>query len=273
MSIAEAIHLKSKLVTNPDPCPPRPLTYHERTEHVLPNGGFEMQGILNNLLEYCSKNQMMINGDKTKVMLFNSGRNYDFMPKLNLDGLNNLEVVEKFKLLGVHIRSDLKWFDNTNYITKKGYKRLWILRRLKKLGASGSDLLDIYFKQVRCVLEMAVPAWNPGLTKQEIKQIERVQKAAMYIILGDEYESYSNALETLNCEPLETRRENLCIKFAEKSLKHEKYGKWFRKSSDELSLHNTRASKRKQPNLVPVPYRTDRYRDSPLPYLTRLLNS
>ena len=32
MTIAEAIDLKSKLVTNSDPFP-RPLAYHERTEH------------------------------------------------------------------------------------------------------------------------------------------------------------------------------------------------------------------------------------------------
>ena len=147
------------------------------------------------------------------------------------------------------------------------------LRRLKKLGASGIDLLDVFYKQVQYLLEMAVPAWNPGLTKQEIKQIERVQKTAMYIILGDEYENYSNALETLNCENLETRRENLCLKFAKKALKHEKYCKWFRNDSERSNMHNTRASKRKQTSLVPVPCRTDRYRDSPLPYLTRLLNS
>ena len=25
-----------------------------------------------------------------------------------------LEVVDKFKLLGIHIRSDMKWYDNTD---------------------------------------------------------------------------------------------------------------------------------------------------------------
>ena len=51
---------------------------------------------------------MIVNGNKTKVMLFNSGRKYDFMPRLTLDGQTNLEVVDRFKLLGVHIRNDLK---------------------------------------------------------------------------------------------------------------------------------------------------------------------
>ena len=32
------------------------------------------------------------------------------------------------------------------------------------LGASRMDLLDVYMKQVRSILELAVPAWHPGIT-------------------------------------------------------------------------------------------------------------
>ena len=52
------------------------------------------------------QNKMLINGDKMNVMLFNTGHKYDCMPKLHLGNPLHLEVVEKFKLLGVHIRSD-----------------------------------------------------------------------------------------------------------------------------------------------------------------------
>ena len=157
MAFAEAIQLKKTLVPNPDPYPARPLAYHDRTLHIMPDGGCEMQDQLYKLLDYCRENQMMINGDKTKVMIFNCARKYDFMPKLSFNEITDLEVVEKFKLLGVQIRSDLKWFDNSNYICQKGYERLWMLRRLKGLGANSSELLDVYEKQVRSILEMAVP--------------------------------------------------------------------------------------------------------------------
>ena len=67
---------------------------------------------------------MKINTDKTKVMIFNPSRIYDGTPKLTLSDMGGggeyLEVVEKFKLLGVIIRSDLKWRDNTNYICQNG---------------------------------------------------------------------------------------------------------------------------------------------------------
>ena len=145
-----------------------------------------LQDHLSQLVEYSHRNEMQINESKSKVMIFNTGRKYDAMPKLTLSdtGDNFLEVVEKFKLLGVIIRSDMKWYDNTDYICQKGYQRLWMLRRLKGLGASEDEILDVYEKQVRSVLELAVPVWQPRLTLADRKQIERVQKSAFYIIMG-----------------------------------------------------------------------------------------
>ena len=76
-------------------------------------------------------------------MLFNTARTRDFMPALAMEG-KQIEVVEQLKLLGVQITSDLQWNENTQFITNREYKKLWILRRLKKCGASQSELVDIY---------------------------------------------------------------------------------------------------------------------------------
>ena len=275
MAMAEAVVLKNTLLRNPDPCPPQPFAYHDRTRHIMPEDGCQMQEQINKLLEYCRQNQMLINGDKTKVMLFNTGKKYDFMPRLSIDGRENLEVVEKFKLLGVQLRSDLKWSDNTDFICKKGYERIWMLRRLCGLGATDQEVLDVYLKQIRSVMEMAVPVWEPGLNKQEVKQIERVQKTAFYVILGERYTTYGRALEVLNCDTLQDRRVKLCTNFATKALKHPKYSSWFSWSEPEPTnkAHtNTRRPKEAPTMLKSVPCRTDRFRDSPLPYLTGLLN-
>ena len=56
------------------------------------------------------------------------------------------------------------------------------IRRLKNLGASDLDLLDVYQKQIRCTVEFAVPAWAGNLKQHEVIQIERVQKAALVTI-------------------------------------------------------------------------------------------
>ena len=74
-------------------------------------------------------------------MLFNTSTEYDFQPEVKVDS-ELLEVVNKIKLLGVIVTDDLRWHENTSYITKKGYSRIWILRRLKSMGASKNMLLD-----------------------------------------------------------------------------------------------------------------------------------
>ena len=207
------------------------------------------------------------------MMLFNTGRDYDFMPKLSVNNAEVLEVVEEFKLLWVKIQSDLKRQENINFICKKVYERVWMIRRLKSLGANTTEMLDVYEKQVRSILELAVPVWNANLTQSEEKQIERVQKTAYYVILGHEYLNYEQGLSTLGGERLSVRRTALSLNFAKKALKSEKYKNWFSPAIPVLRPRpNTRAPIPEPSKLKDVPYRTARYRDSPLPYLTRLLN-
>ena len=87
-------------------------------------------------------------------MLFNTSTKYDFHPELEVDG-EVIEVVSKMKLLGVIVTDNLKWYENTASVTKKAFRRMWILRRLKNMGASKATLKDIYYKQIRSVLEFA----------------------------------------------------------------------------------------------------------------------
>ena len=102
------------------------------------------------------------------------------------------------------------------------------------MGANTEELLDVYQKQVRSMMELAVPVWEPNLTVAESMQIERVQKAAFSIILGDEYFSYNQALSTLAVDTLSSRRQKLSLNFAKKSYKHPKYQTW---SDQTMGMH------------------------------------
>ena len=149
----------------------------------------------------------------------------------------------------------------------------WIIRRLKGLGATDEELLDVYYKQVRSVLELAVPVWEPALTKQEARQIERIQRCALHIILGDRYQEYSNALNTLGCVRLSTRRVILCEKFGRKAANSPKYSTWFSLNTAPPPSVNTRRKNKNHSKYIPVQTRTVRYNKSPIPYLTELLNN
>ena len=146
-----------------------------------------------------------------------------------------------------------------------------MLRNLKKLGASKSMLIDLYYKQCRSVLELAVPAWAPGLTKTEVNQLERIQKSACAIILGENYSSYKNALLKLDMQTLDSRRKDICLTFGKKALKSEKFQTWFSVNNESEPVMKTRNDKT-IPKLKPVICRTQRYENSPIPYLTNLLN-
>ena len=78
---------------------------------------------------------MRINEKKTKLMVFNPCTSLDFMPEFQV-GDNQLEVVEKIRLLRLILRTDMTWKSNTKHIVFNAYKKLWIVRRLKEMDAN-----------------------------------------------------------------------------------------------------------------------------------------
>ena len=123
----------------------------------------------------------------------------------------------------------------------------------------------MFIKQCRSILELAVPAWHGAITTVEKLDIERIQKVALHIILGDQYLNYSNALKITNLETLESRRDKLCIKFAKKAERNQKFKMWF-KPKPELP---TRQDNDKYWKTLA---RTTRLKKSPISHLTNLLN-
>ena len=106
-----------------------------------------------------------------------------------------MEHVLETTLLGVIVSNDLKWVKNTSYICLKVRRKLWILRRLLMLNLDRFEMFDVYAKEIRSILEYAVPVWHSSITKKQSSEIESVQKLSFKIILGPAYLSYRNACE------------------------------------------------------------------------------
>ena len=268
MTIAEAISMKNQLDEVPLNKISLPDTYHERTGHVLLPENSKVHSMIQKTVQYAENNKMKINYKKTKLMVFNPGTARDIFPRFNFNG-DELEVVEETKLLGLVIRNDLSWHPNTTYLIGRANRKLWTLRRLKKLGTKTSDLLEVYFKQIRSILELAVQLWQPGLTSFDRNRMERVQKSALSIILGRNYKSYNRALTSLKLETLFTRRGKLSKTFARKSQKNTKFSKWFEPNIKKVS---TREAPKKIYEFDACA-RTMRFKKSPINYLTKLLNN
>ena len=202
---------------------------------------------------------MKINHKKTKVLPFNFSKNYDFLLQLNFP---NCEALE-----GVTITSNLSWSRHVQNICSSATKKLWVLVRFKSLGGTTAQLVTIYLTRVRSTLEFAAPVFHCGLTKDQSRDIEMVQKKALAIILGASYNNYESALNQLNLERLDTRRTEICYNFAVKCTMSAKHCAMFPKNSNMRD--NSRCTK---------PYKeytckSSRYFNSPIPYLARLLNT
>ena len=165
------------------------------------------------------------------------------------------------------IRSDLSWSSNTESMIARSNKKLWFIKKLRKLGANTKDLLDLCSRHIGSILEYAAPVWHSALTVEDRLRLERVQKSALHIILGANYKSYSSALKLTGTRTLFETRRKICLKFAKKALKSKKFGKWFKTNT---LVTKTR---RIQPKLKEVHCRTKRFKDSPISYLTDLLNT
>ena len=72
-------------------------------------------------------------------------------------------------------------------------------------------------------------------------------------------------------ETLELRRKQLSLTFAKKAQKSEKFNQWFRLEDTSEPNIRTRNFKPK-PKFKPVTCIKCRFRKSPIPYLTELLN-
>ena len=243
------------------------LNFHERTEHVLPMDSNCLQSELNDLHSYTIENLMKINVNKTKIMLFNTSKSYDFPPELSLPTSSTyLHVVEQTRLLGLQISTDLRWADHTGCICKKANARLWMLRRMKLLNIETEIILDFYFKEIRSILEMGCQIFHSGLTKNQSRDIENIQKKALKIILGRLYSCYEEACTLLSCEPLSDRRDTLCLKFIRKAVKRGQHQNIFIPAT---SNNKTRSNKQL---LKEYTCNTQRFYNSPLVYLSRIHN-
>ena len=125
-----------------------------------------------------------------------------------------LPVLKKTKLLGTIICDDLKWDENTAFLVKKANTRLLLLRKASEYTNSTNDLKSIYISHIRSILEQSCAIWHSSLTEENITDLERVQKNACRIILGNLYSDYNESLDRLQLENLSIRREKLSLKFA-----------------------------------------------------------
>ena len=160
----------------------------------------------------------------------------------------------------------MSWSKNCQEICRKAYSRLSMITKLKYVGVSRDDLIDIYVLFIRSVTEYCAVSFHSSLTVEQSAKLERIQKTCLKVILGEEYDNYQSALALCNLQTLWDRREKRCLDFSLRCLKSERNKRMFPKNPSENG--RVRFSEPYTVNFA----RTNTYRDSAIPYCQRLLN-
>ena len=233
---------------------------------LVPKENLRSQEIINQISDWTTKQKMKLNESKSQNMIFNFSKTKQFTTNLKMNN-TRLEVVDECKLLGTILTKDLTWNRNTTELVKNGFKRMQLLYKAASFTKSKQDLKSIYLTYIRSALEQSAVVWHSSLSKKNRNELERVQKAAVKVILGNKYISYKDGLKTLNIQTLDDRREVLCLSFAKKCLKNEKVKSLFplKKSEHNMKIRKTNKFKTERAN-------TKRYEKSAVPYMRRLLN-
>ena len=234
----------------------------------IPAEHLQTQKHLQKIKEWTDNQKMMLNQKKTKVMLFNFTDNYKFTTRLELNS-ENIEVVNQAKLLGVIITDDLKWDKNTEYLVKKAYSRMQLLRKVSEFTTSVEDKKEIYILYIRSILEQSSVVWHTSLTNENAEDLERVQKSAVKLILGEKYENYEEGLIKANLDSLKDRRELLCQKFASKCVSSNNPRV---KNIFQVKIHFHPMKIRSNEKFDVKFANTERLKKSSIPYMQRILN-
>ena len=142
-----------------------------------------------------------------------------------------------------------------------------LIRKVANFGPSREDLKNLYVLFVRSQLEQSAVVWHSSLTEENVNSLERVQKSAIKIIMGEKYQSYKKSLNFLNLDTLKERREKLCIRFAKNALKNEKACKMFPMNEKKHIMIT------KKPEMFKVQKaNTERLKNSAIIYMQNLLN-
>ena len=200
-------------------------------------------------------------------MIVNFTNNHQYQSLLTIPGSSStIELTIETKLLGYWLTADMKPSKHVSHILEIAYKRLWAISRLKSAGVKEDDILYFFNMKIRSVLEYCEPIFTSMLTVENIYDIECVQKIALRVILNDRYENYYQACSAMKTKSLQSRQTELSLKFAISCLKNDRHRHLFKQRK---SLYYTL---RKLKSFELPLCHTERFKSSPLPFLTVLLN-
>ena len=165
LSFLEIIHLLSVGIASynlREHIPSNVATHNQ----VIPASNLKSQEQLTQINEWTKNKKMRLNEDKTKNVIFNFSKKYQFTTNLSVNE-KEIELVEEVRLLGTIITKDLKWNKNTKELVRRGYQRMQLLNKAATFSSNIGDLKSIYQTYVRSVIEQSAVVWHSSLSTEQ----------------------------------------------------------------------------------------------------------
>ena len=162
-----------------------------------------LQNDIDNLYEYLSLNNLVVNSNKCKFMRITNKSTSPFI--YNINGIE-LKQVNEQKYIGIVYDSKMSFNKHIDYIVEKTLKKFNILRYLSK-NLNSYTMINLYKTYLLPILEYSNMCLT--LTKTQSAKIEKVQRKITRFICSKSSQfnlCYEERLVFLDLSKLETRR-------------------------------------------------------------------
>ena len=171
-----------------------------------------LQNGLNDVLNWCQQNNMVLHPGKTKSMVICSRQKHQRHAfTLNLS-INNtaIDQVQEHKVLGVIIDGELKWQSHLHAVTSKVSRSLFLLKQLTPYLDTNARKM-FFHANTLCHVNYASVLWD-GAANSHLMRLNSLLKRAAKIMLPDPTLSTLRKQKQLNILPLKLQLEfNKCL--------------------------------------------------------------
>ena len=96
---------------------------------IIPKTNLSTQQDLKKISQWTKDNKMLLNTRKTKGMIFNFCKEFQFTTRIEVES-EAMEILRETRLLGVIVNNNLTWDSNTKHLVQKANARMRILHKL-----------------------------------------------------------------------------------------------------------------------------------------------
>ena len=119
---------------------------------IVSNSADELQSSLDNLLNYCSQWQLILNVMKTKILVYNKAVVKTRIPSFSFNG-GDIEIVNEYKYLGCVFKDMLNMFkEHVKYVLTKACKATYQIQKYCAPLTAPPALCIKLFRSLYCLL-------------------------------------------------------------------------------------------------------------------------